>query len=255
MWELYDSLIEGMTEDDRIEDFVIGPFWTAVLSAGGSVGIAPVISENIVRFDFSFEPERGMSLRDAASHLRSWNFYEASLALASMNAYYNDRERLAGSWGEDGIEELSGGRRRNRAFKIFCEENDKSHILMSEPIYDREEIMDMPGMIDVMRTRPGFRDYLSAAWDELIPQADKLVLSGRAIMEKTAEKMIRLAESNSLQIAHWGVDVPLAAPLKEFGNAELWGFVVDKPGELMNMARRVMQRDEILKTGHFVIIR
>lgn len=255
MWELYDELIDGMTEDDRIEDLVIGPFWTAVISDRGSVGIAPVIIDNVVRFDFSFEPEKGMKLRETAGHLKSWNFFEASLALASVNAYYNDRERLGQVWGEDRIEELPGGRRSKKAFRKFCEERDSGRILMSEPIYDRDEISEMPGMIDVLRTRPDFRDYLATAWSELIPASDVLVLTGRAIMEKSAEKMLGCAVDNSLDIAFWGADVPLAPALKRYGNAELWGFVVDKPVELMDLSRRAMRRDDFLKTGHFVIIR
>lgn len=255
MWELYDNLIEGMTDEERIEDFVIGPFWTAVLSDRGSVGLAPVIIDNIVRFDFSFAPEKGMSLNEAAGHLKSWNFFEASLALASVNAYYNAPDRVEKTWEENRREELPGGRRSKKAFRIFCEEHEKDRVLMSEPIYDRDEISEMSGIIDVLRNRPDFRDYLATAWDELIPASDLLVMSGRSIMEKSAEKMLDRASAESVKIAWWGVDVPLAPALKRSGDAELWGFVADKPQELMNLSRRAMQRDDFLKTGHFIIIR
>ena len=72
-----------------------------------------------------------MLLSEAAAGLKSWNYAEASLALAAVNAFHNRPERIPAE-----AEIYPGGRRSRGAFVKFCEANTKDkHTLFSEPMY------------------------------------------------------------------------------------------------------------------------
>lgn len=264
MWELYDTLLEGMDETETAEDFLIGPRWAVVRSSSGSIGIAPVIVEQSDRFEFSYLPEKGMPLIEIASFLKSWNLKEASLALAAVNAFYNSQrrelpdgffaDRNAGSSGET-RRVLPGGRRVRKAFQTFCEEHSSEGLMiLAEPVYDQEELAELPGRKQVLRIDPESQDYLYTAGYQLIPEADCLVLSGRTLVDKTAERMVELAVRNSVETFFFGSDVPLCPAFHQHGLHGIWGLVVDKAEDLMKIARVSMSRDSLLKTGHFEVL-
>lgn len=250
MWEWYQKLTDDMDEETRVEDLVIGPAWAAVRSSTGSVGLAPVIVEPRERFPFSRQPETGMSLKELAQNMVSWNYAEAALAQAAVNAFYNDPGRLPAS-----ARHLPGGRRTRKAFPQFCEEHTREgKTVLVEPQEDSDTLSEMPGVMEIIRKETEFRDYIPAAWTERIPPADRLVLSGKTFVEKTAEKMIRLAGESGTGVFLFGTDIPLCPGLQDMGICETWGFVVDDPETVMQLARAGMQRMQYLKLGHFVVL-
>lgn len=87
MWEIYDALISATDDSIRIKDFAAGTYWTAVLTEDGVLGLAPSIRERYQRFPFDIEPVTGMPICDMAPGLKSWNYIEASIALAAVNAF------------------------------------------------------------------------------------------------------------------------------------------------------------------------
>lgn len=254
MWELYQTLIEGMTDEETVHDFLIGPRWSVVLGSGGSVGISPVIVERKDRFDFSYQPTAGMTLREFASHLKSWNFMESSLALAAVNAYYNRTEILEKASLEGLVrKQLPGGRRARRAFRMFCGETaSEGTTVLVEPVYTQEEMADLPGRLEVLRRKTEWQDYYISAYFERLADADRLVLSGRTLMEKTAEPILSCAAACGTDALLFGPDVPLCPALLKQGIRGIWGFVVEKPYALMQLARSAMRRDDFLLLGHFV---
>lgn len=256
MWELYDILLEGMNETETAEDFLIGPRWAAVLSSSGSTGIAPVIVEKYDRFDFSYQPSAGMPLMEMASGIRSWNYMESALALAAVNAFYNNPERMEEAASEGmPIRQLPGGRRARKAFRTFCEEQTaEGKTILAEPVYTSDEIADMPGRIEVLRKDTEFRDYYLTAYRERIPEADRLVISGKTLVNKTAEPMMKHALNCGTDVLLFGPDVPLCPALKQTGIQGIWGFIAEKNESLMQLARVNMQRDQFLRLGRFAAI-
>lgn len=254
MWELYHTLTEGMTEEETVEDFLIGPRWSVVLGSGGSAGIAPVIVEQQDRFGFSYQPAVGMTLREFALHLSSWNFMESSLALAAVNAYYNRPEALEkASLARLVRKQLPGGRRARRAFRMFCEETaSEGTTVLVEPAYTQEEMAELPGRLEVLRRKTEWQDYYLSAYSERLAGADRLVLSGRTLVEKTAEPILSCAAECGTDTLLFGPDVPLCPALLQQGIRGIWGFITGKPDTLMQLARSAMQRDDFLRLGHFV---
>ncbi len=94
MWEIYDVLISSADSDIRIKDFAAGTYWTAVMTEDGILGLSPSIHERYQRFPFGIEPTAGMTAGEMAPGLKSWNYVEASIAMAAVNACFNRPDRI-----------------------------------------------------------------------------------------------------------------------------------------------------------------
>ena len=252
MWEIYDVLISSADSDIRIKDFAAGTYWTAVMTEDGILGLSPSIHERYQRFPFGIEPTAGMTAGEMAPGLKSWNYVEASIAMAAVNACFNRPNRIP----EDAVV-YPGGRRSRGAFAKFCETYTKDrHTLFSELMYERDELQNIPGIIDILRRDEDrtYRDYLYTAYRELMPSCDQLIVSGKSFVSKLAGPMIRLAGETGKKTLLWGMDIPLCPELLRAGISHITGFIVDDPEECFRLVKRGGTRDDIIRCGHFVSI-
>lgn len=92
MWRLYDELIAGIPSGIAVSSYNIACRWTTVV-AGGNTGVAHT-THGGGPGRLHRGPLTGMALRDAAALSKSWNFLEATLGVAALNAYYNSWDRV-----------------------------------------------------------------------------------------------------------------------------------------------------------------
>lgn len=255
MWELYNALIDSVEPGQKLLDLAVGAEWTAVLSEDGGLGLAPTIREAFRRFDSAIKPAKGMDLSELAAAARAWDYYEAALGLAAVNAAHNRPERLPG-----GAAHRPGGRRSISAFITFCKENlGGKHSLLIDPMYLRENMNNVPGLFDITRRDTTYRDYPSSAYLELVPACDQLIMSGTPLVDKYAEPILKLAAraagpSQAPVIRFWGIDVPMTSVLKDFSVHDITGFLADDPEQVLWTVKRGGSRDDILRLGHFATI-
>ena len=127
----------------------------------------------------------------------------------------------------------------------------EGHTLFIEPYYDSDEMMQIPGRVDIIRRMPDFRDYIYPAYRELLEVSDRVVISGTAILDHTVAQVTELAKELKKDVILWGPDVPITPILSQFGVTEICGFVVDEVYDCMMFARAAMNRDRFLPSGHF----
>lgn len=256
MWTLYDRLISSVSDDGRtVKDFAVGARWCMLIADDGVAGLAPVRTEQWNRFGFGVDIKQGMPLSEAAEALRSWNPHEAALGLAAVNAFFNRASNVTA-----GAVEYPGGRRSRGVFMQFCELHTKGRrTVMLEPHYERDELAGAPGLIDIVRLHTMYRDYRFNAAEELIPQADGVVISGEALADKLAGSAIGAAAGSGCDVFFWGPDIPLASSLADGvreadvrGSVSVTGFIVDDTEKCFWAVKRAGDRDEILRLGHFV---
>lgn len=89
MWEIYDDLISGIPENLIVDELLSGSGRSYVRSGNGS-GIASFRLQNETRTPLFSKNLIGKSLREVATCVKSWNFAEASIGAAAINAYYNN---------------------------------------------------------------------------------------------------------------------------------------------------------------------
>ena len=216
MWALYDALIDGIPPHYRVDEILRGS-WTMVRS-GNSVGIAMTVggkSRPAGMASFC----RGMALRDLAAAIKSWNFTEASLGMAAINAYWNSAERktVARALKKGKTEAFSAWRDRVRG--------KKAAVIGHFPRL--EEKLGAVCELSILEKRPLPGDYPDSACEFLLPQQDFVFTTGTALTNKTLPRLLELARGAGVILT--GPSVPLAPPLFEWGVWDLQGFVVTDP--------------------------
>ena len=90
-WKMYNHLIGGIPEDIIVTDYCLGTQWTYVDTTWG-MGVSFTCKGGAPR-QFTMDL-RGLPLRTVAELAKSWNFTEASLGVAAINAYYSQKKLL-----------------------------------------------------------------------------------------------------------------------------------------------------------------
>ena len=89
---IYRELVAGVPTGQIVTRCVAGLVWTLV-EAGGHGGLALTLQDGV--FDSVLPGHlEGAEASWLAGHITSWNMFDASLALATLNAWYNRREPL-----------------------------------------------------------------------------------------------------------------------------------------------------------------
>lgn len=251
MWELYDALIEGIPAGLRVERAVCG--WSrAVVTTELGAGLGAVL-EGETRPPTAAEALEGAPLRDAAALIRSWNFPEAALGLAAVNAYYNAPEiaRAAGvplpdaRHGEDRVNDpfiMSQNLVRGKKVCVV------GHFPYLETLF--EPVCDL-SIVEWEPEEDG--DYPFSAGEALIPESEVVFLSARSLVDKTFPRLLELSRGAS-HVVLVGPITPLAPLLLEAGIDDLSGFVIREPETALALACG-SRRGKIYTAGQKVSLR
>lgn len=223
MWELYDRMIEGIPEDLTIKTMGIGSESTYVISSENGFGYAGY-REYYQRAPEVVQNRLGMSLKEAAKSIKSWNFIEASIGQAALCAWYCSPRAAE----ENGIEVLP---------KKMVQERLNDPFIASQNLVKGKKVVVvghfpfLEGLLApvcdlaIVEWNPDEGDYPYSAIEYLLPEADYVYLTCAGFGDKTMEHMLDLSR-NAERRTIVGPGTPLAPQLFDFGADELSGFVV-----------------------------
>lgn len=222
MWELYDNLISEIPEDLKTDSVYVGNCWTVVAASNGNMGTAMTTHlDTIKRHSFDDINLSGMKLRDLAQFVYSWNFVEASIGMAAINAFYNSDTRVAK------LNALQGDNR----YCTFDIPVEGKKIIKIGHIRSRHHIFDKAKSVVTLEREPLADEYPDSACEYLIPESDIILITGSAFINKTMPRLLTLAEGKTVIIT--GPSTPLSLKLFDFGVTRLAGMTVsDKEGML-----------------------
>ena len=212
MWKLYDELIAGIPEEPEVSRLIIGKTWTAVLSSEGTVGLAmttPV--ETVGRSTQNFE---GMSLRSAAEKVKSWNFIEAGIGMAAINAWYNSRRRL---------EDL-GYAQGDTRFCTYDIPYEGKKLCMVGALRYPKGMFDSAESLVVLERNIIEGTYPDSACECFIPESDLVLITGSAFINKTMPRLLELGKNADLIIT--GPSAPMTDALLSHGVRRVAGLVI-----------------------------
>lgn len=217
---LYDALLSGMGADaDKmtIEYALSGRCW-AMCETAQSTGIA--MEGGAASAPRLFEREfAGLTLREAAGAIKSWNLVEAGLGVAALNAYYNTTARMDAL----GCYE---------PYDNYCSRGldfDGARIGVIGHMGLTAEIRGAAKEIFTLERAPKDGDYPDSACDFILPGCDYVFITGSTIMNKTLPHLLELCK-NAVTILI-GPSVPMCPALLDFGIARLSGMAVtDRAG-------------------------
>ena len=214
--EIYRRLLAPIPLGMPVSSCVAGLVWTLV-QAGGHQGLALTLQDGV--FDSEL-PGRidGVEARWLAERIASWNMFEASLAVAAINSWYNRRDVVESATGRP-LE----GRRGARVFERLSLRFEGQpvtvvgHFPHLEPLRERCRLT-------ILERRPSAGDLPDQACEYLLAQQDCVCITGSALTNRTLPRLLEL--SRDAYVALIGPSVPLTPLWFDYGVDLLAGTVV-----------------------------
>ncbi|MDR0376377.1 MAG: DUF364 domain-containing protein [Spirochaetaceae bacterium] len=215
---MYDGLIEKIPWEYRVDETVRGRSWTMVRS-GGRVGLAMNVPIETRPWTLP-GPWEGMRLRELAEAAKSWNFAEAGLGVAAINAFYNfpDHPPVAKALEREDADAFTVWRDRAAG--------KKAAVIGRFPHLEKT-LGEVCEQLLILEKRPVPGDYPDSACEFLLSRQDLVFATGVTVINKTLPRLLDISRKTGLILV--GPSVPLAPRLFDFGVRDLQGFVVTDP--------------------------
>lgn len=224
-WEIYDELIDAIPGDVTVTSGSVGLRWSRVTSSDGGLGIAYSLTEQSRPAIHDAPTFTGARLRDVAALAKSWNFAEAGIGVAAINAWWCQVERA----GSNGFARCAVDPWQH-IFDPWAEAvAGKVVSVIGHFPFAPNSLCSAAEMRMLERcTEPG--DFPDPACEYLLPDSDFVFISGSAFVNKTMPRLLQLSADATTVVI--GPSTPLAPSLFDHGVDFLSGFVATEPYEL-----------------------
>lgn len=243
-WTLYHHLIASVPDDIFIDEVISGPSWTMV-RAGARVGCAMTTPVDTVAplhpADFV-----GVSLKEAAACVKSWNLLEASIGMAAINAYYNDPAQA-----EQIAQTMPHLLRRSEddAFAAHIEEMQGKKIAVIGHFPNLDHLAEI-ATLSILERDPRSGDYPDTACEYLLPEQDFVFITGSTLVNKTLPRLLALSKQAYTILV--GPSTPLCPALLGCGVDELNTLMVEDGDACRDIIKVGGTGGALAKLGHRV---
>lgn len=222
---MYDALIEGIPADCVADEIVCGPYHAYVRSGEGH-GFGAVLTGDTRHVMLTTKPV-GMPLKKLAEAIKSWNYVEAGIGNAAINAYYNSVTVAR----KNGVN-ISSSRftedRVNDPFITYQKlvRNKKVGVIEHFPYIDNlfAPVCDL----SVLARWPQEDEYPYTAAEYILPECDYVFIACGSLIDKSLPRFLELSKQAYVVLV--GPCTPLAPVLSQYGVKDLSGYVI-KDGE------------------------
>lgn len=215
-WAIYDTLLASVSKDAKVTKCAMGPHWVLIEADSGGIGVAQNFP--IEGRIFSKPDVVGQSLFQVASLLKSWNFHEAAIGMAALNAANNTALLIKDTPLHKAAEEAKGD-----AFDFFMPKIKGKKVAV---------IGHFPGMnilssnceLTILERKliPG--DMPDTAAEYVLPLQDVVLMTGTTLINKSMPRLLELSQNAFVCIV--GPSTPMDPKLFELGVDSLSGLVV-----------------------------
>ena len=214
-FSLYACLDSSVPEDLTVSFCRMQKYWAiAQVNNGCGIAMATDGQTRPTQFPHGFENRPAVQ---AAAALLSWNFPEASQALAVVNASLNTKERLTAldCYLPYEIHYTDGLDFRGKTVGMIGHMHGPKHM--------RQQARE----VYVLERDPQPGDYPDSACEELLPTCDIVLISGSTLINKTLPRLLELSRQAYTILV--GPSVPMLPELLDYGIDRLAGMVVTDP--------------------------
>lgn len=225
-WLLYDRLIEGVPEGIAVRDYALGLHWS-YLEAECRCGVAWTMRGGKTG-PRAIADLRGHDLKDVARLAKSWNFEEATLGVAALNAWYSRKELLdpLGAVYEE-PKPLAREERKREAFGEFSAHMHGSKVAVIGHFPHVLELAERCDELTVLERACGEGDLPDPACEYVLPAQDLVFITGTTTTNKTLPRLLELSREALCILT--GPSVVAAPALFDFHADVLAGSVVADP--------------------------
>jgi uncharacterized protein (DUF4213/DUF364 family) len=205
--EIYRRLLAPIPLGLPVTSCVAGLVWTLV-QAGGHTGLALTLQDGV--FDSQLPGLiNGVEARWLAERIAGWNMFEASLATAAINSWYNRRDVIEAATGRS-LDVRRGARVFERLSRRFEGRPVAvvGHFPCLEPLRERCRLT-------ILERRPSAGDLPDQACEYLLGQQDLVCITGSAVTNRTLPRLLEL--SRDAYVAVIGPSVPVTPLWFEYG--------------------------------------
>ena len=223
-WSLYDQMIARIPEDALVRRVVMGAHHCLVEAECGT-GVAA-----LHRGGARLRMERGWAgktLRELAMRAKSWDFEVASVGVAALNAWHNQRERL-------GMLDLGADADSTDPFvflapaaaRMAAEKNDGSRprAVVIGHFPHLAAIAEHADVSVLERSARADTDLPDTACEYLLPDADIVVMTGMTLANKTMPRLLELSRDALTCVV--GPSATICKPVLDAGANLVAGSVV-----------------------------
>ena len=240
-WDLYDALIDGVPSDLTVDECIIGLHWTFVRS-GNYAGIAMTFQGSSIS-GLANGFHIGKPLRDVAAGVKSWNMLQASVGMASCNAWYNSPDKmlslgLASAEPQAGI----GNSIFNEPLESF---SGKKVAVVGHFPYVENQLGDKCAL-SILERDPDGSDYLDSACEYILPEQDFVYITGMTLTNKTLPRLLELCRNAKTTLV--GPSCVISPILFDYGVDCVAGFYITD----IDLARALVSQAahrEIFRSG------
>lgn len=191
-WNLYDELIAGVPEGIAVTDYALGLHWSYVAAECGC-GVAWTMRGG--QMGSRKRPDlRGRDLKSVAALAKSWNFEEATLGVAALNAWYSRKELLdpLGAVYEE-PKPLAREERKREAFGEFTPQMKGKKVTVIGHFPHVYEIAERCDELTVLERNCSEGDLPDPACEYVLPQQDVVFITGTTTTNKTLPRLLELS--------------------------------------------------------------
>ena len=219
-WSLYDRMIQGIPASMILDELFVGEHWTLVRS-GENWGVSMTVHQSAGPEE-PLRPILGRPLREAAALSKSWDFKEASIGMAALNAFYNapERAKQLGCFPPEG-----GPNKKADAFELYrsAAEGKKVTVVGHFPHIERQ--LKPYCQLSILERDPQPGDLPDSACEYILPEQDFVFITGVTLTNKTLPRLLELIRPEAT-VCMVGPSVPLSEALFDYGANHLAGFCV-----------------------------
>jgi len=214
-WAFYDELIDSVPAEAVVRNLVIGRHWIMIESDQGGLGLA----QHFPKAADSRTPDvAGQSLKETARLLKSWDFHEASIGLAALNAANNTMMLVPRSSLRQASEQTRGC-----AFDYFRRQIAGKKVTVIGHFPHLEKLARHCALT-ILERRPLSGDLPDPAAEYILPEQDMVYMTGTTFINKTVTRLLELAREAEICVV--GPSTPMTPSLFKYGINSLSGLVV-----------------------------
>lgn len=227
-WEIYDRLLAPIAPEVRVEHAGLGEKWCYIATSEGGLGVALKMPVTTRPARLSLESLVGRPLREVAELAKSWNFLEAGLGMAAVNAWWGQPERVA-AHGYQPCTENNWA----RTFHVFQDQTAGKRVAIIGHFPFAPAALPDVAELAILERFPVAGDYPDPASEYLLPEMDYVFITGSVFVNKTAPRLLELSRRAHTVLV--GPSTPAAPWLHEYGVEVLTAFVTHSPTQMLGV--------------------
>ncbi len=210
-WRIYDELLASVPEGETVKAVRRGNFWLLLESSGGGCGLAQNITGDE---SWPLDDCLGRPLKEVAGRIKSWDFNQAAVGLAAVNAAHNRPEVAAAA-------------RAGDAFDSFLSGMAGKKVAVIGRFPWLEKMAPRCRSLIVLERNPGPGDLPDTAAEYVLPEQDVVFITATTLINKTLPRLLDLGRG--ARVALVGPSTPMTPLMFRHGLSALSGLVVTEP--------------------------